>query len=410
MIERITECRVCNNPISPLLSYGRMPIANGFINEGDEQSEYFFDLSPAFCNKCYTFQLVEQPEAEKMFHGDYAFFSRQSKLMQVHFKKYAKWVQSNYIDSAEDFVVEIGSNDGIMIENFKNMGLKHLGVDPSENVVKVAQSHGINSVVKFFGLETSHEIVAEYGHADALISANVMCHLPDLNDIAKGAYNLLKEDGVLIFEDPYLGDMLEKVSYDQIYDEHVYIFSAVSVQAIFSKHGFELINLFPQETHGGSMRYVFAKKGKRNIEKIVDKIVSKELENKFDDISTYLKFKQDCENSKVRLLKILKQAKKDGKTVAGYGATSKSTTILNYCEVGPDLIGFISDTTPIKQDKLTPGTHIPVKSHEYFQDNVPDIIFLFAWNHAKEIIEKEKDLLEESVEWITHLPNFIVPR
>jgi methylation protein EvaC len=319
-------------------------------------------------------------------------------------------VESNYIDSTEDFVVEIGSNDGIMIENFKNMGLKHLGVDPSENVVRVAQSHGINSVVKFFGLETSDEIIAEYGHADALISANVMCHLPDLNDIAKGAHNLLKEDGVLIFEDPYLGDMLEKVSYDQIYDEHVYIFSAVSAQAIFCQHGFELINLVPQETHGGSMRYVFGKKGKRKVEKIVDDILKKELENKFDDLSTYLKFKQDCENSKARLLKILNQAKKDGKTVAGYGATSKSTTILNYCDIGPDLIRFISDTTPIKQDKLTPGTHIPVKSHEHFQDNVPDIIFLFAWNHAKEIIEKEKDLIGESVEWITHLPSFIVPR
>ncbi len=410
MAERKECCRVCNHKIQPLLSYGKMPIANGFINSGEEKNEYFFDLSPAFCTNCYTFQLIEQPEPEKMFHGDYAFFSRQSKFMQIHFKKYAEWVQSNYIDSDDDFIVEIGSNDGIMIENFKNMGLKHLGVDPSENVVEVAKSHGINSIVRFFGLETSHEIVADYGKADALICANVMCHLPDLNDIAKGAINLLKDDGVMVFEDPYLGDMLEKVSYDQIYDEHVYIFSAVSAQAIFGQHGFELINLVPQETHGGSMRYVFAKEGKRKVEKIVDDILTKERENKFDDISTYLKFKQDCENSKARLLKILNQAKKDGKTVAGYGATSKSTTILNYCGIGPDLIRFISDTTPIKQDKLSPGTHIPVKSHEYFQENVPDIIFLFAWNHAKEIIEKEKDQIDKSVEWITHLPNFTVTR
>ncbi|MAJ90355.1 MAG: SAM-dependent methyltransferase [Flavobacteriales bacterium] len=410
MAERKECCRVCNHKIQPLLSYGKMPIANGFINSGEEKNEYFFDLSPAFCTNCYTFQLIEQPEPEKMFHGDYAFFSRQSKFMQIHFKKYAEWVQSNYIDSDDDFIVEIGSNDGIMIENFKNMGLKHLGVDPSENVVEVAKSHGINSIVRFFGLETSHEIVADYGKADALICANVMCHLPDLNDIAKGAINLLKDDGVMVFEDPYLGDMLEKVSYDQIYDEHVYIFSAVSAQAIFGQHGFELINLVPQETHGGSMRYVFAKEGERKVEKIVDDILTKERENKFDDISTYLKFKQDCENSKARLLKILNQAKKDGKTVAGYGATSKSTTILNYCGIGPDLIRFISDTTPIKQDKLSPGTHIPVKSHEYFQENVPDIIFLFAWNHAKEIIEKEKDQIDKSVEWITHLPNFTVTR
>ena len=408
MIERKEECRVCNNKIEPLLSYGKMPIANGFINAGEEESEYFFDLSPAFCTQCFTFQLIEQPAPEKMFHGDYAFFSRQSKFMQIHFKKYAEWVRSNYIDSDDDFIVEIGSNDGIMIENFKNMNLKHLGVDPSENVVEVAKSHGINSVVKFFGLETSQEIISEYGKADALISANVMCHLPDLNDIAKGAFNLLKDDGVLIFEDPYLGDMLEKVSYDQIYDEHVYIFSAISAQAIFGQHGFELINLFPQETHGGSMRYVFAKKGKRKVEPVVKQVINKELKRKFDDISTYLKFKEDCEKSKDRILNILNSAKKEGKTIAGYGATSKSTTILNYCNIGSDLIDFISDTTPIKQNKLTPGTHIPVKSYEYFKHNIPDVIFLFAWNHAKEIIEKEQDLIGKDVEWITHLPNFAI--
>ena len=233
-----------------------------------------------------------------------------------------------------------------------------------------------------------------------------MRHLPDLNDIAKGAYNLLNNSGVLIFEDPYLGSMLEKVSYDQIYDEHVYIFSAISVSNIFGAHGFELINLQFQETHGGSMRYVFAKKGQREIQPVVKKIIEEEYRNKFDDEVTFMKFKEDCEKSKSRLINILEDAKKSGKSVAGYGATSKSTTILNYCGIGPDLIDFISDTTPIKQNKVTPGMHIPVKSYEYFKDNVPDIIILFAWNHANEIIQKEKNIIDKDVEWITHLPYF----
>jgi len=343
-----------------------------------------------------------------MFHDEYAFFSRQSKFMQAHFKEYAKWVESNYLSSKDDFVVEIGSNDGIMLENFKNMGLKHLGVDPSSNVVEVARSHGVNSVVSFFGLESAKDIVREYGHAKALISANVMCHLPDLNDIGLGAYHLLEDDGVLIFEDPYLGDMLNKVSYDQIYDEHVFIFSAMSVSQIFGRSGFELINLYPVETHGGSMRYVLAKKGVRDIDPVVNKTLQDEKDNKLHLKETYDIFKTNCEESKSRLLNLLNDAYDNGLKVAGYGATSKSTTILNYCGIQKHLIEYISDTTPIKQDKLSPGVHIPVKSYDYFQKNLPDIVLLLAWNHSEEIILKEEKILSKDLNWISHLPKMLL--
>jgi methylation protein EvaC len=275
--------------------------------------------------------------------------------------------------------------------------------------VNVARSFGINSIVSFFGYESSNDILEDYGSADAILAANVMCHLPDLNDIAKGAHNLLKKTGVLVFEEPYLGSMLEKVSYDQIYDEHVYIFSAISVSKIFGRNGFELIDLMPQETHGGSMRYVLAKKGERQIKPIVSKILDNESKLGFDNIKTYLQFRDNCENAKKLFISTLKQKKEEGKSIAGYGATSKSTTILNYCGVGSELIDFISDTTPIKQNKYSPGMHIPVKSYEYFKENIPDVIVLFAWNHAKEILEKERHLVDSEVEFISHLPNFTLP-
>ncbi len=407
MINKIKNCRCCGHPINESMTFGQMPIANAFIESSQSYDEYFFEMSTGFCENCFTFQLMEQPNAEMMFHENYAFFSRQSKFMQIHFKGYAEWVMENYLDDVENsFIVEIGSNDGIMLENFANKNIKHLGVDPSSNVVSEALKHGVHSIVSFFGLNSSHKIKEEYGAADAIISANVMCHLPDLNDIAKGAYNLLNDRGVLIFEDPYLGSMLEKVSYDQIYDEHVYIFSAISASNIFGAHGFELIDLKPQETHGGSMRYVFAKKGQREIQPIVKQIIDDEYAKKFNHVDTYNTFKQNCEDSKLRLKNILEDAKKLGKSVAGYGATSKSTTILNYCDIGPNLISFISDTTPIKQNKVTPGMHIPVKSYEFFKENVPDVIILFAWNHAKEIIEKERGIIDKEVQWITHLPDF----
>ena len=398
------KCRICQHEISPFMSYGRMPIANGFLLPEQFKDEYFFELKPAFCDHCLTFQIEEQPDPEMMFHDQYAFFSRTSKFMQRHFKEYADWVCHNHLKGEDLFVVELGSNDGIMLENFAKRGLRHLGVEPSANVAEEARKHGVNTIVRFFGEDAARDIVAEYGQADALIAANVMCHIPDLNGIARGADTLLKHDGVLIFEDPYLGAMIEKTSYDQIYDEHVYIFSALSVANIFGAHGFELIDLLPQETHGGSMRYVLARKGVRAVSPVVEKIVSAERSQGLHRPETYDAFRNSCEASKARLVRLLEAEKAAGRRVVGYGATSKSTTILNYCGIGPDLIEFISDTTPIKQNKFTPGMHIPVKPYEAFCESYPDTVLLLAWNHQKEIMAKEEAFSAQGGKWISPIP------
>jgi methylation protein EvaC len=388
------------------MSFGKMPIANGFLNEKEFSNEFFFEMKTAFCDKCYTFQLVDQPDPKKMFHENYAFFSRQSKKMQEHFKKYADWVYENYLlDKNDPFVIEIGSNDGILLENFSKKKIKHLGIEPSANVAKEANKHGVNTEIKFFNKDTAYEIVENYGKANAILAANVMCHIPDLKNIAEAAYLALDENGVLIFEDPYLGDMIEKTSYDQIYDEHVYIFSAMSVRNIFEKHGFELINLLPQSTHGGSMRYILAKKGFYKAQKIVEEFISKEKKNGLDLPETYKKFKKNCEKSRDDLIKILNEEKKLSNRVVAYGATSKSTTILNYCKIGPELIEYISDTTPIKQNKFSPGMHIPVKSYNNFIETPPDTALLFAWNHATEIMEKESNYTKNGGRWIVHVPH-----
>lgn len=398
------KCRICQQEISSFMSYGKMPIANGFLTSEQLASEYFFELKPAFCEHCLTFQIEEQPDPEVMFHDHYAFFSRTSKRMQEHFGGYATWVFDNYLDGKDPFVVEIGSNDGIMLENFAKRGIRHLGVEPSANVAEEARKHGVNTVVRFFGPETADDIVKEYGHADALIAANVMCHIPDMHGIAKGADSLLKPTGVLVFEDPYLGAMIEKTSYDQIYDEHVFIFSALSVANMFGPYGFELIDLLPQATHGGSMRYVLARKGARTVQPSVAKILTDEKKAGLHLPETYEQFREKCETSKRELVAMLQAEKAAGRRVAGYGATSKSTTILNYCGIGPDLIEYISDTTPIKQNKFSPGMHIPVRPYEEFKNNPPETAVLFAWNHAEEIMDKEKAFTESGGRWIVHVP------
>ena len=399
------NCRTCNNTINPFMSFDKMPIANGFLNENEFNDEFFFEMKTAFCDKCFTFQLVDQPDPKKMFHENYAFFSRQSKKMQEHFKKYADWVCENYLfDKNDPFVIEIGSNDGILLENFSKKKIKHLGIEPSANVAKEAQKHGVNTEIKFFNKDTANEVVENYGKASAILAANVMCHIPDLKNIAEATYLALDQNGVLIFEDPYLGDMIEKTSYDQIYDEHVYIFSAISIKNIFEKYGFELINLLPQSVHGGSMRYILAKKGSYKAEKIVDDFLAKEKKMGLDLPETYEKFKKNCEKSRDDLIKILNEEKKLNNRIVAYGATSKSTTILNYCKIGPELIEYISDTTPIKQNKFSPGMHIPVKSYENFIARPPDTALLFAWNHAEEIMEKEKQFSKNGGRWIVHVP------
>lgn len=401
----MTCCRVCNSNIKPFMSFGKMPIANGFLTADQLASEYFFELAPAFCSHCGTFQLIEQPAPEKMFHASYAFFSSTSRHMQAHFKEFADMVMRRIFSGRNDpLVVELGSNDGIMLRHFKEAGYRHLGIEPSENVAEVARSQGILTLSDFFSLELANRLVVEHGHADAVLAANVMCHIPNINAVAAGIARLLKPDGVLLFEDPYLGDMIVKTSYDQIYDEHVFIFSATSVSWAFGQHELELIDVMPQVTHGGSMRYLLAKKGSHPVSQNVHALLEKERAQGLHKAETYDQFKRNCEASRKALRDLLESLRHEGKRVVGYGATSKSTTVTNYCGLGPEQIEFISDTTPIKQGKLTPGSHIPVKPYEAFAQNPPDYALLFAWNHAAEIFEKERGFRARGGKWIFFVP------
>ncbi|PJI41911.1 class I SAM-dependent methyltransferase [Ferrovibrio sp.] len=400
----MATCRTCAASIKPFMSFGRMPIANGFLRPEQFKQEYFFELATAFCEACGTFQIVEQPDPEKMFHENYAFFTRTSAHMVTHFREYAEWVKAHYLSDVDPFVVEIGSNDGALLENFANAGIRHLGVEPSANVAAEARRHGVESLVSFFDAGAGERIRDQYGEADAILAANVMCHIPDLHGVAKGAELLLKPKGILVFEDPYLGAMIEKTSYDQIYDEHVFIFSLKSVQSIFGPYGFEVIDVLPQATHGGSMRYVLARRGARPVSPAVSQLASGEDAQGLGRAATYQDFRTRCEHSRDQLLDLLNRLKAEGKRVVGYGATSKSTTVMNYCGIGPQHIEFISDTTPIKQGKYTPGSHIPVKPYDEFKTHHPDYALLFAWNHKAEIMSKEAGFRSGGGKWIVFVP------
>ncbi len=398
-------CRISKTPLTSVLNFGKQPLGNGFIEAQDVQAEYFFPMEIGYSEVSMMLQLIEQPAPEKMFHDHYAFYSSTSSFMGQHFKCFAQQViRSEYLTKEDPFVVELGCNDGIMLKNFAEQGIRHLGIEPSLNVAKEANKHGVRTRSDFFSEALAGAIVSEEGKADAFLAANVMCHIPDIVGVVKGIKKLLKPTGVVMFEDPYLGDVIAKTSYDQIYDEHVFLFSALSIQYLFGLHDMELIDVVPQKTHGGSMRYVLAHRGAYPVKDAVTHIIAKEKKQGLDRLATFQAFGVSVDKSKSDLVSLLSNLKSQGKRVVGYAATSKSTTVLNYCGVGPDLIEYICDTTPIKQGKLSPGVHIPVVPYETFKNNPPDYALLLAWNHAEEIMAKEKDYVANGGKWIVHVP------
>jgi methylation protein EvaC len=324
--------------------------------------------------------------------------------MAQHFEAFATMVRQTYLPGPDPFVVEIGSNDGITLRHFAGWGIRHLGIEPSANVAAVASAKGVRTISEFFDEQLAERIVAENGHANVMMAANVMCHIPYLHSVMAGVNTLLTPDGVLIFEDPYLGDIVEKTSYDQIYDEHAFYFSVGSLSALFERHGLEIIDVQPQPTHGGSMRYVVARVGAHPVAPAVGVQRQKEQALGLERPETYLTFAKNVERSRDELMAVLRECKTRGQRVVGYAATSKSTTVTNYCGITPDLVEFISDTTPIKHGKFSPGMHIPVKPYEEFTRHYPDFALLFGWNHAEEIKAKESAFRDAGGQWIEYVP------
>jgi methylation protein EvaC len=402
------NCRISGKPLTEFMDFGPMPLGNGFLAEKDFADEYFYSMRLGFCPESCMVQLIEQPDPKRMFHAEYAFFTGTSRAMEQHFAAFAEEVRTSYLTGNDPFVVEIGSNDGTFLKDLAARGLRHLGVEPSANVARAAEARGVRSMVEFFSLATARTILAQHGPADAIVAANVMCHIPDLHGVLDGAAALLRKGGVFTFEDPYLGDVLEKTSYDQFYDEHVFMFSALSIQRAAHMHGMELVNLRRLPTHGGSMRYTIARKGERSVSPAVTEHIAREMRQGLGSLETFHAFRASCERSRDQLRSLLDRLSAEKRRVAGYAATSKSTTIIQYCGLTREHIAFISDTTPIKQGKFSPGAHIPVVPYSHFQANPPEFAVLFAWNHAEEIMAKEVEYTQRGGKWVRFVPEVSV--
>ena len=396
------KCKITKKKIPQIINFGKMPIANGFLKKKDFKREFFYNMGVSFSKDISLLQLNNHPKPEMMFNKNYPFFTSSSNFMKNHFKNYANWAKRKYVKKNESKIIEIGSNDGTFLQNFRSKNFLHLGFEPSKNVSLIARKNGINSIVKFFNRKNLIKFDKFVNKTDLIFGANVVCHIPDLVEFILTCDLALNENGKVIFEEPYLGSMYKKVSYDQIYDEHIFMFSITSIKKIFEIFDFQLIDVLPQNTHGGSMRYVLERK-KSKLNRKVKKYLENEKKENINDVSGVIRFKKNCELSKEKLQYKLNDLKRKKKFICGYGATSKSTTILNYCNINSKTIDCIFDTTPNKIGKYSPGMHIPIVDYKNFNKKFYEYAFLFAWNHKKEIEKKERTYLKSGGKWITHL-------
>lgn len=380
--------------LQPVIDFGKMPIANAFLTPDQFNDEYFYQMVVGFDPETQAIGLVHRVPPEKMFHDHYAFYSSTSKGMQIHFKETAKKLLPY---AKQGIVVEVGSNDGIMLEAWKEFGVPAIGIEPSANVAEVSRQRGHEVIIEFINDRVVDQILAK-GKVSLFYGANVSCHIEDFVDYIRCVARLIGKDGVFVFEDPYFIDIVEKTSYDQVYDEHVWYFTLTFINNIVGQFGLQVFDCEHIETHGGSMRMYVGHTDTHQVRENVAGWLAKEknLEQQLETLH------QNIKKSKTMLVDILQQVKKDNKKICGFGATSKGVIITNYCGIGPDLIPFITDNTPIKQGKYYPGSHIPIVPQEQFKG--VDYAFLFAWNHLKEIDASQAWFREGGGKWITHVP------
>ncbi|MDQ8706184.1 class I SAM-dependent methyltransferase [Streptomyces sp. LHD-70] len=401
----VADCRICGGTVEEFFDFGRQPVSDSFVTPETAGQEFYFRLAVGICGSCTMVQLLEEVPREHMFHEDYPYRSAMSSMMNRHFEEYAGQLLRTELTGPDPFIVEIGSNDGTMLKTLASAGVRHLGVDPSAQVADLARAAGVRSRTAFFEESTAREIAAADGPADVIFSANTTSHIPYLGSVFRGVDALLAPRGVLVLEDRHLGAIMEQNSFDQIYDEHFYLFSATSVSALARLHGFALVDVEPLAVHGGSMRYTIARAGSRTPSPAVEALQDRERAQGLTDPETYQKFGDHVRRGCAELMELLERLRAEGRTVVGYGATAKSATVINYCGIGPDLLPFICDSTPAKQGRLTPGRHIPVRPPSAFSDPYPDYAVLFAWNHAEEIMAKEQEFRDAGGRWILYVPD-----
>ena len=400
------ECRICSsNNLQLILDLGEQPPSNAFIKKEDLQKhEDKFPLRLYLCKECYLLQLLDIVDKEILFK-EYLYLTSASKPSVNHFKKYAYDVYEEFLKQSKNpLIIEIGSNDGTLLKEFKKLGATVLGIEPAKNIAKIANDAGITTENTFLNYDIVKKKSLEK-KAAIIVGNNVFGHIDDLKEFMKCVKMLSKEKGVFIFEVPYLVNLIQKLEFDTVYHEHLSYFSLIPLIKLMDKFNLEIFDVKKQKVHGGTIRVFVSEKNNFKKTSNFEKMIEFEKEFGINEIQTYQKFSENVKELKNKLQNKLLKFKKEGKIIFGYGAPAKGNVLLNYCNIGTEFLDYIIDTTPLKQGLYTPGMHILVKSDkENIEKPSQQIALLLAWNYEEAIINKEKLFLKNGGKFLIPIP------
>lgn len=400
-------CRFCNSTLEhTFVDLGMSPLCESYVKpEQQNQMEPFYPLHVYVCDRCFLVQLQEYVSPDNIF-SDYAYFSSYSDSWLQHAKTYTEKMVDRFKLHEQSQVVEIASNDGYLLQYFVAQGVPVLGIEPAANVAEVAIKKGIPAVVKFFGQQTAREVAAEGNKADLLLGNNVLAHVPDINDFVKGMKILLNPEGVITMEFPHLMRLMEENQFDTIYHEHFSYLSLLTVEKIFAAHGLTIFDVEELSTHGGSLRIYacHAEDTSKPISQQVKELRAREEIAGFTNLEHYFSFSEQVKETKFKLLDFLITAKREGKSIAGYGAPGKGNTLLNYCGIRTDFIDYTVDRNPYKQGLLLPGTHIPIFHPDKIKETKPDYLLILPWNLKKEITAQMSYIRDWGGQFVVPIP------
>ena len=405
-------CRFCRSPLSETFAdLGMSPVSNAFLKQDQlNRKEAFYPLHAFVCGTCKLVQLEQFESPEAHFNDEYAYFSSYSESWLRHASEYVDHMCGRFSYGKSSQVIEIASNDGYLLQYFVQKAIPVLGVEPSANVADVARKKGVETLVKFFGVETARELAAQGRHADLLLGNNVLAHVPDLNDFVAGMKIVLKPAGVVTMEFPHLLRLMQQNQFDTIYHEHFSYFSFLTVQKVFAKHGLTLFEVQQLKTHGGSLR-IFARHDADSTKPVlpaVDALLAEERKAGLDDLAVYADFPDKVRTTKRKLLQFLIDAKASGKSIAAYGAPAQGNTLLNYGGIRSDFIDYAVDLSPHKQGMYLPGTHIPVLAPDRIYQTRPDYLLILPWNIKQEIMQQMAGIRDWGGKFVLPIPEVTV--
>ena len=400
-------CRFCGTPLHHIfVDLGMSPLCESYLSADQlDQMEPFYPLPVYVCDHCYLIQLQAYVSPEHIF-TEYAYFSSYADTWLQHVKAYTELMIRRFQLAGHSQVIELASNDGYLLQYFVERNIPVLGVEPAANVAQVAIDKNIPTIVEFFGVESAQNLVAQGQQADLLVGNNVLAQVPDINDFIAGMKIVLKPQGVITMEFPHLMRLMAENQFDTIYHEHFSYFSLLTTEKIFAGHELTLFDVEELSTHGGSLR-IYARHRQDETKPVSErfmKLKQVELEAGFTDLKTYTQFSEQVKETKRKLLDFLIKAKREGKSIAGYGAPGKGNTLLNYCGIRTDFLDYTVDRNPYKQGKFLPGTHIPIYAPDKIDETQPDYVLILPWNFKDEIMAQMAHIQAWGGQFVVPIP------